>query len=87
MPEQRIRENLERLRAEISKIEEGDATTRDRLNGLIDDIETEIESDDETRDQSLPESLQEAITQFETEHPRTTAILNDIMITLSNMGI
>lgn len=86
MPEQEIRENLERLRREISQIEEGNTSTRERLNGLIDDIETGIESD-ETQDQSLMESLQEAITQFETEHPRATAILNDIMLTLSNMGI
>ncbi|NIT59402.1 MAG: DUF4404 family protein, partial [Aliifodinibius sp.] len=33
------------------------------------------------------DELKEAINRFETEHPRTTAILNDIMVTLSNMGI
>ncbi|NKB36082.1 MAG: DUF4404 family protein [Gammaproteobacteria bacterium] len=87
MPEQRIRENLEHLRKEISQLEEGDASAGKRLNVLIDEIETGIQSDYDAQDQSLVENLQEAITHFETEHPRATAILNDIMLTLSNMGI
>ena len=87
MPEQRIRESLEHLRQEISQFEEGNASAGKRLNDLIDEIETGIESDYDAQDQSLVENLQDAITHFETEHPRATAILNDIMLTLSNMGI
>ena len=41
----------------------------------------------EVQDEGVLTSVREAIEHFETDHPRATAILNDIMVTLSNMGI
>jgi len=35
----------------------------------------------------LEGSVTELIEQFEVEHPRITGVLNDLMVTLSGMGI
>jgi predicted transcriptional regulator len=87
MPEQELRNNLEKLRVEIEQVAESDSETKTRLNELINDIEASIDPEQETEDNSLIQNLKDAVAHFETEHPRTTAILNDIMVTLSNMGI
>ena len=87
MPEQQLRKNLENLRAEIAQIADSKAEAKARLNTLINDIEASIDADDESGDNTLMQNLKDAVNHFETEHPRATAILNDIMVTLSNMGI
>ena len=87
MPEQQLRENLEKLRAEIDQVADSDTQTRNRLNTLINDIEASIDPEQESGDIKLVQNVKDAVAHFETEHPRTTAILNDIMVTLSNMGI
>ena len=87
MPERKIQENLEQLRKEIEQIADQQSPARTRLQGLVDEIESSIDSSNEEEDQGLMQNLREAVSHFETEHPRATAILNDIMVTLSNMGI
>jgi len=87
MPEQQIRENLEKLRAEIDQVAESDTQAKFRLNTLINEIEASIDPEQESEDIKLVQNIKEAVAHFEAEHPRTTAILNDIMVTLSNMGI
>ena len=87
MPESQLQESLERLRHEIEQIADPLSPARERLQGLVDEIESSIESSNEAEDHGLMQNLRDAVSHFETEHPRATAILNDIMVTLSNMGI
>jgi hypothetical protein len=88
MPEKRLQQDIERLRAELGKLAADDHATRERLNALISDLETRLaRPDDADHHRNLLDSVRRTIHQFETEHPRATAILNDIMVTLSNMGI
>ena len=87
MPEQQLQENLEKLRAEIEQVADSDTEAKARLNALINEIEASIDPEQETGDLKLVQNIKDAVAHFETEHPRTTAILNDIMVTLSNMGI
>lgn len=87
MSEQKLREEIARLRAEIEQLATNDHVSRDRLNQLISEIEDRLERMDEDADGSLTERVRESIRHYEAEHPRATAILNDIMVTLSNMGI
>ena len=55
---------------------------------LLQDIESGLENEEQNENQSeLLAGLKESVGHFETEHPRATAIINDIMVTLSNMGI
>jgi hypothetical protein len=87
MPEQQLRNNLDKLRAEIDQIADTDTQTKAKLDALINDIEASIDPEQDSEDIKLVQNIKDALTHFETEHPRATAILNDIMVTLSNMGI
>lgn len=88
MSKQKLHNELEKLRNEINHIAAEDTESRDKLNRLISELEVQLDSPDgEVQDQGVLTSVKEAIAHFETDHPRATAILNDIMVTLSNMGI
>ncbi|MBM2830660.1 MAG: hypothetical protein HW411_1450 [Gammaproteobacteria bacterium] len=88
MPDKKLQKDLEKLRAEIDNVAADDHETREKLNRLISGLETKLENpDDENHHHTLLRNIKATIGYFETEHPRATAILNDIMVTLSNMGI
>lgn len=88
MSEASLREHLESLRAEVNELDAGKPESIERLNRLITDIEMQLENrDDKTRNEALIANVQGAIRHFEVEHPRATAILNDIMVALGNIGI
>lgn len=83
-----LEHSLEKLRGELDALGPEAATTRTRLAALIDDIEDELSTLESPGDgDSLLEKLQHQVEIFEIEHPRVTNILNDIMVTLSNLGI
>jgi len=88
MTKKDLHEQLEQLRAEIDRVARNDTAAKDRMNELLGEVEKTVDaSSEEEIDDNLMENLREAVSQFETDHPRATAILNDIMVTLSNMGI
>lgn len=88
MAKQRLHDDLEKLRNEIDNIAAEDTESREKLNQIISELEAQLENTSgEVQDESVLTSVREAIEHFETDHPRATAILNDIMVTLSNMGI
>jgi hypothetical protein len=87
MDHDKISASIEALRAEISRLHADDAASRTRLDALIADLEKQLD-DPETSDRSgLEASVGELIEQFEVKHPRITGVLNDLMVTLSGMGI
>jgi hypothetical protein len=86
MPQNKLHKSLERLRDEVNHLAADDIESRERLNNLITDLEVKL-ARPEDEDEGLMDNLKESIQHFEAEHPRATAILNDIMVTLSNMGI
>jgi seryl-tRNA synthetase len=88
MPKKTLQEELEKLRLEVDKVVREDTEAREKLESLIGDLEKKLDTpEDEAHHDNLLKGLKDAINQFEAEHPRATAILNDIMVTLSNMGI
>ncbi|OGT63930.1 MAG: hypothetical protein A3I13_06560 [Gammaproteobacteria bacterium RIFCSPLOWO2_02_FULL_47_50] len=86
MKNKKLHDDLERLRNEINHLATDDIESRKKLNRIIGDLEAKLEKPDDN-DDGLVKDIKETIQHFETEHPRATAILNDIMVTLSNMGI
>jgi len=74
---------LAQLHDEIDTI--APSERQQRLRALIADLERELAPTAAPRE--LSQGLRERIETFEVEHPRVTAILNDIMVTLSNLGI
>lgn len=87
MSQEKLEKELEKLRSEVDNLASDDTTSRDKLNRLITELETVLQSSKEEEHHGLVDNVREAINHFEAEHPRATAILNDIMVTLSNMGI
>jgi len=77
---------LKQLRKELAA-SRGDHDARERLERLIDEIETRLEDSTADRHEGLLDRISETVEEFETSHPRATAILNEIMMTLSNLGI
>jgi len=87
MPENQLRQELEKLRSEVANAE-NDPESIQRLQTLITDIEKKLaHPDDADHHNTLVSEIRESINHFEAEHPRATGILNDIMVALSNMGI
>ena len=88
MSQEQLRRSLDGLRNELNALEEDSHDTRERLSELITELEQQIEElggSDDT--ESLIDNLRKWVEDFEVEHPRVTRIVNDIMMTLSNMGI
>jgi len=80
----KLQAELRALRAELDRSVAHDSPARPRIEQLLRDLE---ESGAEGRRQNLVGNLRAAVQHFEAEHPRATAIMNDIMVLLSNMGI
>ncbi|GAB6067568.1 hypothetical protein JCM13664_08860 [Methylothermus subterraneus] len=82
---QPLKDGIKRLRAELEHVDE---PTRKRLEALLERVEQQLsESEEKPGRHGLLEELEKEIMHFEVEHPRLTAIVNDIMLALSNMGI
>lgn len=88
MTENKLRDDIEKLRFEIKNLHADDHASKEKLQALLQEIEAGLESEEQEKQRTeLLDRLKESVKHFETEHPRATAIINDIMVTLSNMGI
>jgi hypothetical protein len=85
MTEQKINNALDELRKQGEDL--ANPESKERLETLMDNIEQNVDYDAPTEHHDVIEDVKDAITHFEVEHPQITAILNDIMVTLSNSGI
>ncbi len=87
MVDKQLREDLEKLRAEIAGLD-SDVQSKEKLSQLLMDIEQEVEQANLNQGtKQLAEQVETAISRFETSHPTLTGILNNIMVTLSGMGV
>ncbi|MBI5619072.1 MAG: DUF4404 family protein [Gammaproteobacteria bacterium] len=88
MSRDQLHQALEALRAALAEFGSGDAEKRARIEGLIAALERQIDAPEgSATDAELNAELPTLVEHFEVEHPRLTAILNDLMVTLSGMGI
>jgi hypothetical protein len=86
MSEQKINEAIGALREEGDRLDNPES--KQRLTNLVDNIEQYVDYSGVSEEhQDLVEDVKEAIVHFEVEHPSITGILNEVMMTLSNMGI
>ncbi|MBN1379216.1 MAG: DUF4404 family protein [Gammaproteobacteria bacterium] len=85
MPKDQVLNLVEQLQQEIDQVENLAADKKQKLETLIKNIENGL--DEENVSEELNDSLSETITDFEASYPRLTSIINDIMVTLSNLGI
>ena len=83
-----LKKQLADLKSEVNRLKENDKITREKMTGLISEIEHMIANPDDSEHKSaLIENLKNHIDNFEIKHPDLTGVLNRIMVMLSNMGI
>jgi hypothetical protein len=84
----KLKQSLQQLQTEINKLGSVPAADKRELENLVAAIRQMLDSDPQAADaEDMQDTLSTAITRFEASHPRLTGVLNDIMISLSNMGI
>ena len=87
MSNEELRQSLSELRAELERLKAEEGAVREKLDTLIAGIETRLETpDDIAHHHSLVRDLRQSTLQLEVSHPRATAILNQVMAALGNIG-
>jgi hypothetical protein len=87
MSHSKLKQSLQSLQTEIAELKSISSTERKELELILRNIRQTLDSDENIDSSDLQESLNSAIVRLEAAHPRLTAVLNDIMVTLGNMGI
>jgi seryl-tRNA synthetase len=83
MPHREIRKNIDELKTELEQTPKETSQFEELLERAKDSIERFTP---ETL-QDLVQELQKEAKEFEVEHPQITSLINQIMMSLSNLGI
>ena len=88
MSREALVKSLEQLRSEIHSLGVNDTAAKERMDRLIIDLEHQVANEDDHKHRaSLLKQLPKLIDEFEARHPNITGIMDQIVNTLSNMGI
>lgn len=90
MPGKELRDLLKKLDSEIKNINHVDKSSRDLLDGLKKEINDLLERDDKKiaeNNSSLADRLRESTEHFEASHPELTAVMNNVINFLNNLGL
>ncbi len=87
MAEKDISEALFVLRQEVERLESDHPEIRAKLESLLEKLEHRLDSEDDGKHLHLLKDFKDAVSSFEVEHPTATGIINELMLTLSNLGI
>ena len=87
MAEKDIGEALFVLRQEVERLESNHPEISAKLESLLEKLEHRLDSEDDGKNLHLLKDFKEAVATFEVEHPTATGIINELMLTLSNLGI
>jgi len=83
MPHGEIRKNIDELKSELKRTPEETSQFEEFLERAKDGIERYTPE----ALQELVQDLQREAKEFEVEHPQITALINQVMTSLSNLGI
>jgi hypothetical protein len=88
MPHNELDSLIAKLKEEVTHLQDDQQGSRDQIELLINDLETHVANDETNMwPAEMTSRVGEQLEQFETDHPQITGILNNIMVTLSSMGI
>ena len=83
MPHKEIKKNIAELKAELEQTPKETSRFEETLEAAKEGIERYTPE----AVQDLVQTLQREAGEFEVEHPRITALINNVMTSLSNLGI
>lgn len=87
MSEQDLRPLIEKLRKELDALPNDDVDAKQRLDAILAELDKKLAEPGSEDHHGLVSNLQDSIKELEARHPDTTTLLNNIMMTLANMGI
>lgn len=82
----KIDKKISELKNELSRTSFDDVNTKNHLEQLADEIKA-ASKDSSEQVRPVIIRIEQTVKQFEVQHPRATAILNELMVILSNIGI
>lgn len=86
MDEQQLYQQLEALKSELDNSPALSGETREKMLGLIDRMEEQMHSPEHDHD-SVSEQFKSLVAEFEVSHPTLTRVVNNLLVTLGNMGV
>lgn len=86
MDQEQFHDQLEALKAELERSDGLGEDTQQKMLVLVSRMEEQLHgADDEP--ETIPEQFEALKTEFEASHPTLTGIVNNILVTLGNMGV
>lgn len=83
MAHEKVKKSIDELKSELEKTPKETGLFEETLRNAQDSLEKYTPE----AVQELTEVLKKEATEFEVEHPRITALINNVMTSLSNLGI
>ena len=87
MPTQRLQQLLQKLEEEVRELGDSNLEEKQRLETLIDEIETALADEDEAHHASLLDGLRAKLIEMDSEHPTASGVMRRLMQALGDMGI
>ena len=86
MSSSEIENSIASLRSEVAKLSESDVDVKTKLLALIEDMERHVENASSPSSEAS-RNVTALIEQFESDHPKVTNALGELLTTLSSMGV
>ncbi|MGK0500751.1 MAG: hypothetical protein ACJAYG_002405 [Oceanicoccus sp.] len=86
MDRQQLQQHLDQLSEAVAKMD-ASSDQKATLEALIVDIERKLLEPSLTEPGSMVEQVDGLVSSFERDHPTVAGILNNIMLTLTSMGV
>ena len=86
MSEQKLREELAQLKSVLQQAQLPEPQ-RQAMQQLLSDMEIELDSNLADRGKEFVEQLEQQVAEFEVNHPTLAGVINNLLLSLSNMGI
>ena len=85
MTQRSLQDALEALRAEVRRMAVSHPEEKERLEALLADLEGAPARG--ASDPGVLSRARDAVAHFEAKHPTVTAILNDVLVSMGNVGM
>ncbi|OGV67382.1 MAG: hypothetical protein A2498_14015 [Lentisphaerae bacterium RIFOXYC12_FULL_60_16] len=88
MSVERVQKLIKELRSELNRLGDRDAGIKEKAGAIIVDVERQVQKlKSGHKDSGLVKRIADLVEEFEQDHPKITAIIDNISTTLSNLGI
>ena len=82
-----ITDTIKALKQESKKINADDNESTETIKEIIEKLEQQLKSPTIEDHRSLSDQLKNSVSSFEYQHPKITAIVNDLMVKLAGLGV